>query len=54
VREPADETRLLDAMRKGAKLAVAGTSKKGTKTKDVYSLKGFADALEQMHQACAK
>jgi hypothetical protein len=49
---PADETRLLDAMRGGWTAVVTGTSKRGTITKDVYGLSGFGSALDAIHRAC--
>ncbi len=51
VKEPADETRLINAMRKGAKLVVKGVSKRGTHTTDTYALAGFAQAMDRMAQA---
>src|SRR5580658_7188149 len=39
IKNAAEETRLVDAMRKGADLTVKGTSAKGTASTDVYSLK---------------
>jgi hypothetical protein len=47
-----DETKLIDAMRHGAELVVIGTSKRGTKTQDTYSLAGLSDALDKIHEAC--
>ena len=51
VKEAADETRLINAMRKGSKLVVKGTSKRGTHTADTYTLAGFAQAMDRMAQA---
>lgn len=48
------EKDLVRAMRAGNKLVVTGTSKKGTKTTDTYSLAGIGAALDRAHQACAK
>ena len=39
-------------MRHGAELVVIGTSKRGTKTQDTYSLAGLSDALDKIHEAC--
>ena len=47
-----DEDRLVEAMRKSAELFVIGTSKKGTQTRDTYSLAGLSDALDKVHEAC--
>ncbi len=52
VKDPADEGKLLDAMRKGSKLVVSGTSKRGSNTKDTYSLSGLGGALDKMRQVC--
>jgi len=41
VKNAAEETRLVEAMRKGQDLTVKGTSAKGTASTDVYSLKGL-------------
>jgi hypothetical protein len=53
VLNPADEKRLLRAMRSGATAVVMGTSRRGTVTKDVYGLSGAGDALDRIHKACA-
>jgi invasion protein IalB len=52
VKNPADEPRLIDAMRKGADLYVKGTSKRNNPTTDRYSLKGLDDALERVQKEC--
>jgi invasion protein IalB len=52
MRDPAEERKLLDAMRKGQNLTVKGTSSRGTSTTDSYSLKGLASALKQLETAC--
>ena len=52
VEQQADESHLIDVMKKGAEVIVQGTSKRGTKTRDTYSLAGFSDALDKAHQAC--
>ncbi len=46
------EPNLLKAMKAGAKMVVQGVSKRGTKTKDVYSLSGITAALKAMNKAC--
>jgi hypothetical protein len=48
----ADETRLIEAMRRGSELVVKGTSARGTQTTDNFSLKGIAQALERVAQEC--
>jgi len=52
VRQHADEERLIAAMRSGSALTVSGTSKRGTKTTDTFSLSGLGDALDKIHAAC--
>jgi hypothetical protein len=52
IRKRADEVRLVTAMRSGQELTVTGTSKRGTLTRDTYSLAGFSDVLDAAHKAC--
>jgi hypothetical protein len=52
MRDPAEERKLLDAMRKAQAMTVKGTSSRGTNTTDSYSLKGLASALKQLETAC--
>jgi invasion protein IalB len=52
MRDPAEERKLLDAMRKGSSMTVKGTSARGTNTTDSYSLKGLASALKQLDTSC--
>ncbi|MEJ1970715.1 MAG: invasion associated locus B family protein [Rhizomicrobium sp.] len=52
VRERADEIKLIEAMKQGQSLVVAGTSLRGTRTTDTYSLAGLSDALDKIHAAC--
>lgn len=52
IRKRADEVRLVDLMKTGQSLVVTGTSKRGTVTRDTYSLAGLSDALDKIHQAC--
>ena len=52
MRDPAEERRLLDSMRKGQTLTVKGVSLRGTNTTDQYSLKGLASALKQVETSC--
>jgi invasion protein IalB len=52
MRDPGEERKLLDAMRKGTALTVKGTSSRGTNTTDQYSLKGLVPALKQLETAC--
>jgi hypothetical protein len=52
MRDPKEEARLLDSMKRGAQLVVTGISRRGTMTRDTYSLKGIATALDKIHAAC--
>jgi Invasion associated locus B (IalB) protein len=52
IKNVAEETRMVDAMRKGADLTVKGTSGRGTQSTDQYSLKGLAQALDKIEQEC--
>jgi invasion protein IalB len=52
IKNAAEETRLVDAMRKAADLTVKGTSAKGTASTDVYSLRGLPEALNRVGQEC--
>lgn len=52
MRDPAEERKLLDAMRKGVTLTMSGLSSRGTKTEDSYSLLGLTAALGHIEKAC--
>jgi hypothetical protein len=52
VKNPAEEARMIDAMRKGADLVVTGESGKGTKSTDRYTLKGLSQALDRVAGEC--
>ncbi|MFG1297798.1 MULTISPECIES: invasion associated locus B family protein [Xanthobacter] len=52
VRNVADETKLVDAMRKGRDLTVESVSGRGNKTTDKYSLSGISQALDRAAQEC--
>jgi hypothetical protein len=47
-----DNARLITAMQDGVSAVASGTSAKGTKTVDTYSLSGFGDALAKIHAVC--
>jgi hypothetical protein len=53
VEKPADETKLVEAMKGGTTMKVEGKSARGTKTSDVYSLGGIYDALERIAKECS-
>lgn len=47
-----ESERLITAMKDGVSAVAMGTSQRGTKTVDTYSLAGFSDALAKIHDAC--
>lgn len=49
-----DDKALIAAMKKGNSMVVEGTSSRGTKTKDTYSLKGFSKAYQVISKQCGK
>jgi invasion protein IalB len=52
IKNAADETRLVEALRRGTDAVVKGTSARGTQSTDTYSLKGLAQALDKVAQEC--
>lgn len=52
VKNAADETRFIDAMKRGSKLIVKGTLVKGGTATDSYSLAGLAPALDRVVKDC--
>ena len=52
VKNPAEEARMVDAMRRGADLVISGESGRGTKSTDRYSLKGLSQALDRVAAEC--
>ena len=52
IKNPADEARLVDALRKGTDAVVKGTSARGTSSTDTYPLRGLAQALDRVGQEC--
>ncbi len=51
-RDTATDKKLIDEMIKGSNMVVRGTSKRGTKTTDTYSLAGFTAAYRAINGAC--
>ena len=47
-----ENDRLIDTMKNGVSAVAAGTTARGTKTVDTYSLTGFNDALAKIHAVC--
>ncbi len=52
VSDPTAELKLIEAMKKGAKLLVEAVSERGTVTSDIYSLTGFEKALQSLSAKC--
>jgi len=50
---PADDAKLITAMKRGAKAVVTGRSGRGTLTKDTFSLLGFTAAVEEAAKRCS-
>ncbi len=50
----ATDAKIVNAMKKGVRMIVHGTSSRGTKTSDTYSLKGFANAYGLINTVCGK
>ncbi|MEM9575728.1 MAG: invasion associated locus B family protein [Pseudomonadota bacterium] len=50
---PADDAKLVAAMKRGANAVVTGVSSRGTTTKDTFSLLGFTAATEDAEKRCA-
>jgi invasion protein IalB len=46
------DKKLIQAMKKGSRMVVKGTSSRGTITTDTYSLKGFTKAYRAIGKAC--
>lgn len=50
---PADDSKIVAAMKRGASAVVTGVSSRGTTTKDTFSLLGFTAAIEDAEKRCA-
>ena len=47
-----EDNKVIFAMKKGIKLTVKGESSRGTETTDIYTLKGFTAAYNQLFNDC--
>ena len=47
-----DDSKVIYAMKKGLELTLTGESTRGTITNDIYSLKGFTNAINQLNKDC--
>jgi hypothetical protein len=52
VKNAADETKLIEAMRKGGELVLKGTTDRGLQSTDTFSLKGLPQALDRLAREC--
>jgi hypothetical protein len=52
IKNLAEESHMVDAMRQGDTAVVKGESSHGTQTTDTYSLKGLSEALDRVAQEC--
>jgi len=52
IKNAAEEAHLIESMRAGQNAVVKGTSAKGTRSTDIFSLKGLAQALDRSGQDC--
>ncbi|MEJ2377390.1 MAG: invasion associated locus B family protein [Pseudolabrys sp.] len=52
VKNAAEESQMVEAMRKGSQMVVKSVSTHDTKTTDTYSLKGVSDALDKVASEC--
>ena len=52
VQDATQELKLIDAMKKGNKLAVTATTATGTSITDTYSLTGLGQAIQELHATC--
>jgi invasion protein IalB len=52
IKNAAEESKLVNAMRKGSDLVLKSESTRGTKTTDTYSLKGLGQALDKVAEEC--
>ena len=47
-----DDKKVIYAMKKGLELTLTGESARGTTTNDMYTLKGFTNAVNKLNQDC--
>ena len=52
VKNPAEERRVVEAMKRAGEMTVKGTSAKNSATADKYSLKGFGEAVDRVSKEC--
>ena len=52
VQDPTQELKLVDAMKKGAKLSISATTQTGVTVSDTYSLSGLGQAMQELQTGC--
>jgi invasion protein IalB len=52
VKNAAEESKLVDTMRKSADIVIKATTSHGTQTTDTFSLKGISQAIDRADQEC--
>jgi Invasion associated locus B (IalB) protein len=52
IKNAAEESHMVDAMRQGDQAVVKGMSSHGTQSTDTYALKGLSEALDRVAQEC--
>jgi hypothetical protein len=52
IKNAAEESHMVDAMRQGEQAVVKGMSSHGTQSTDTYALKGLSEALDRVAQEC--
>ncbi len=50
--DASDDAQIAQALQKGSKMTISGSSARGTKTKDTFSLKGSTKAYQEISKAC--
>ncbi|MEM8592856.1 MAG: invasion associated locus B family protein [Pseudomonadota bacterium] len=50
---PAEDAKIMTAMKRGSQAVLTGLSSRGTTTKDTFSLLGFTAAVEDAEQRCS-
>jgi invasion protein IalB len=53
VKNAAEETKMLDAMRNTGDMVIKATTSRGTQTSDTFSLKGLSQAVDRASQECS-
>ncbi len=53
IKNPAEEGKVIEEMRKGADLIIKAAAKKGGRTTDTYSLSGFSQAVDKALKDCS-